>query len=345
MAFDFGAASIAWDALKAVRDMKTGDKPAQQTVEGDIIPNLKDEAILLAVDQAVSKLTVLTKPLKVDGGLVMKKIIALRSKRLKPHQNDRWRKIIATLTLTEHFEKFATSIVTKSPVAGAQAPKEGDSVVVPFKAGEDRKQAQQGQQKKNAGLHEIIRSYQRMQKDYEYTPEDPRVAHLVMVAGLIASDDPQYDPANGTDDFSQVYQYLLANYFNEKSIPETVIDKTKKLYEAVTSGAYDVLTSMGLSNDLEAAEQSVAKDDPNWITKLNQAYEKALDDAITHKREQIEAHRDGIQIWDKWKYSSGEDMVRIKTKWLPTYFSLGTWVCIITVVVIFAVAAMNTKWN
>lgn len=353
MAVDLGAISLGWDAFKKMREMAGGEKLTQQTA-GGIVPTLDDEAVLLAVDQAVSQLTDKPKDkndeddtsvpqnMRVSGQKVMRKIVALRSKRLKPHQNDRWRKIIATLELTEHFEQFATSVIEKIPTAGADVPQEGQPVIVPM-ASDSRKQAQQGQPKKKTGLHEIIRSYQRMPKDYEYTWEDPRVGHLVMVAGLIESDDPKYDPDKDVDDFKTAYEYLLSNCFDEKSIPETVIEKTKKLQEAITSGAYDALISMGLSDDLKAAEQLVAKDDPRRVALLNAAYEKALDDAITLKREQIESHRDGIRVWDGWKDKNGEDVVRIKHKWLPTYFSLNTWITIIITLVIFLVAGMNSR--
>lgn len=338
MAFDFGAASAAWEAFKAVRDFRGGDKLTQQTA-GGVMPTLEDEAILLAVDQAVSQLTA-DGPLKVDGKKVMKKIAALRSKRLKSHQRDRWRKIVATLILTEHFEKFETSVVTKMPASGTGVPKEGDQVNVPFGPGGRR---QQQNNTKKTGLHEIIRSFQRVHKDYEYTYEDPRVGHLVMIAGLIASDDPQYDPDKDIDDFKMAYEYLLSNYFDEKSISETAIEKTKKLYEAIASGAYDVLISLGLENDFSTVEMNVAKDDPERIAKLNAGYETALDQAITRKWSEIESYRDGIQVWDGWKDKNGKDLVRIKRKWIPTYFSPGTWVFIITVAAIFLFAASNSK--
>ena len=339
MTLDFGAASLAWDAYKQVRDLTGGAKLTQQTA-GGIVPTLDDEAILLAVDQAVSQLTT-EGPLKVDGKLVMRKITALRSKRLKPHQNDRWRKIITTLKLTEHFEQFATSVVEKNPPSGAEVPKEGEMVNVPFSNADGRRQNQQrqGQQQKKPGLHEIIRSYQRMPKDYEYTWEDPRVGHLVMVAGLIEGDDPQYDPRKGIDNFEAAYEYLLSNCFDEKS----AIEKTKKLYEAIASGAYDVLISLGLENDFSTVEKNVAEDDPDLIAKLNAGYETALDQAISRKRSEIRSHRDGIQVWDGWKDKNGEDLVRIKRKWIPTYFSPSTWVFIITVAVIFLFAATNSK--
>ena len=345
-AFDFGAASMAWDAFKAVRALG-GDKPTQQKADG-ILPTLTDEAILLAVDEAVSRLMLdashITNPaMKVDGKMVMKKIGALRKYRLKPHQRERWRKIIATLILTEHFKRFETSVITKTPTGQAEKPKEGEQVDVPFGPGGRRQNQQQG--KKKAGLHEIIRSYQRVQKDYEYTWEDPRVGHLVYVASLITKDDPQYDPkANPVvDDFKAAYEYLLGNFFSEKSVSEEALEKTKKLQEAIASGAYDALVSLGLSDDLTAAEQSVSKNDPNRASLLNAAYENAIENAITRKREQIDSHRDGITIWDRWKYENGEDMVRIKHKWLPTYFSLGTWTFIIIAIAIFVIAAMNSK--
>jgi hypothetical protein len=358
MAFDFGAASVAWEAFKAVQSMRGGEKLEQQTADS-ILPTLKDETILLAVDQAVSQLTIdatnngndsntkdngqadkISSKMKVDGKLVMKKITALRSKRLKSHQNNRWRKIIATLILTEHFEQFETSTITKTPI-GTEKPQEGVAVKVPFDP-KSRRPGQQGNQNKKTGLDEIIRSYQRMPKDYEYTWEDPRVAHLVMVAGLIENDDPQYDPDNDVDDFAQAYQYLLANYFDEKSIPEMAIEKAKKLQEAIASGTYDAFISFGLSDDLESAEKLVAEDDSDRIAKLNAAYREALDFAIMRKRNEIESHRDGIEIWDRWKNTKGEDMVRIKTKWISTYFSLGTWFVIIATAAIFWVAWQNS---
>ena len=340
--FDFGAASMAWEAYKKVREM-TAPKPDQQKADG-LLPTLEDEAILLAIDEAVARLTpdrsdIKNPAMKVDGRKAMNKIKALRN-RLKPHQRERWRKIIAVLELTEHFEVYVTSIITKSP-NGAK-PQEGEEVNVPFGTDGRRQANQKG---KKGGLHEVIKNFQRVARDYEYTWEDPRVGHLVYVASLITEDSPKYDPQKGIDDFKDAYEYLLGNFFDEKSISETTIEKTKKLYEAIASGAYDALISLGLSDDLAAAEQSVAGKigpvkDP--VAELDAAYEQAIRNAIARKRGQIEAHRDGIWIWDNWKGANGEDMVRIKRKWLPTYFSPSTWAFIIITVVILMVAAHNS---
>lgn len=335
--FDFAAASMAWEALKKVREM-AAPKPDQQKADG-IFPTLEDEAILLAVDEAVSRLAldrsdIKNPSMKVDGHLVMKKIKALRI-RLKPHQRERWRKIIAVLELTEHFEIYTTSIITKTP-SGAKL-QEGEEVNVPF--GTDGRR-QTGQQGKKGGLHEVIKNFQRVARDYEYTWEDPRVGHLVYVASLIKVDDPKYDPINGVDDFEDAYEYLLGNFFDEKSISETAIENTKKLYEVIASGAYDALISLGLSDDLEAAEQSVAKDDPNRIALLNAVYEQAIQSAIARKRREIDAHRDGVQMPQIGRYNKqGEYVVWMLGRKIPTFFSPTTWAIIITTVIIFLVAA------
>ena len=335
--FDFAAAAMAWDAVKAVRAM-AAPKPEQQTAAG-IFPTLEDEAILLAVDEAVARLSpdrsdIKNPAMKVDGRKVMRKIKALR-KRLKPHQRERWRKIIAVLELTEHFEVFATSIITKTP--NGTKSQEGEEVDVPFGT-DGRRQA--NQKAKKGGLHEVIKNFQRVARDYEYTWEDPRVGHLVYVASLITTDDPKYDPANSTDDFKDAYEYLLGNFFDEKSISELAIEKTKKLYEDIMSGAYDALISLGLSDDLKAAEQLVPSGVANRIALLDVAYEQAIRNAIARKRGQIEAHRDGIQMPQIGRYNrQGEYVIWMLGRKIPTFFSPSTWAFIITTIVIFVVAA------
>jgi hypothetical protein len=324
-AFDFGAASMAWDAFKAVRAM-SGEKPTQQKVDG-IIPTLDDEAILLAVDEAVARLKT-SDPLNVDGTVVMRKIAALRSKRLKPHQRERWRKIIATLILTEHFERFETSVVTKTP-AQAATPQAGGQG--------------QNQQGKKGGLHEIVQNFQRVQADYEYTWKDPRVGHLVFVASLIRSDTPNYDEKSNHDDFKAAYEYLLGNFFDEKSISEVSIEKAKKLQAAIASGAYDALISLGMSDRFEAAEGAVPTDDPKRIEQLNALYEQAFEEAFAEKRSQIEGHRDGITIPQKGKWNArGEYEIKRLEKKIPTYWSWKTWIFILTVIAIFVIAYQNT---
>ena len=324
-AFDFGAASMAWDAFKAVRAM-SGEKPTQQKVDG-IIPTLDDEAILLAVDEAVARLKT-SDPLNVDGTVVMRKIAALRSKRLKPHQRERWRKIIATLILTEHFERFETSVVTKTP-AQAATPQAGGQG--------------QNQQGKKGGLHEIVQNFQRVQADYEYTWKDPRVGHLVFVASLIRSDTPNYDEKNNHDDFKAAYEYLLGNFFDEKSISEVSIEKAKKLQAAIASGAYDALISLGMSDRFEAAEGAVPTDDPKRIEQLNALYEQAFEEAFAEKRSQIEGHRDGITIPQVgWWNKKGEYTIWSLEKKIPTYWSWKTWGFIIFVIAVFVIAYQNT---
>ncbi len=318
---DIGSASMAWDAFKALRAM-SGEKPTQQKVDG-VLPTLDDEAILLAVDEAVARLKPDGPPL-VDGAVVMRKIAALRSKRLKPHQRDRWRKIIATLVLTEHFEIFAASTVEKNPRDGSQ-------------------ESEQAQQKKKPGPHEIIRSYQRVQADYEYTVKDPRVGHLVFVASLIKSDTPNYDEKSGHDDFKAAYDYLIGNFFDEKSISEISIEKAKKLQEAIASGAYDALISLGMSDRFEAAEGMVPADDPRRVEQLNTLYEQAFEEAFAEKRSQIEGHRDGITIPQKGKWNArGEYEIKRLEKKIPTYWSWKTWIFILTVIAIFVIAYQNT---
>jgi len=324
-AFDFGAASMAWDAFKAVRAM-SGEKPTQQKVDG-IIPTLDDEAILLAVDEAVARLKT-SDPLNVDGTVVMRKIAALRSKRLKPHQRERWRKIIATLILTEHFERFETSVVTKTP-AQAATPQAGGQG--------------QNQQGKKGGLHEIVQNFQRVQADYEYTWKDPRVGHLVFVASLIKSDTPNYDQASGHDDFKAAYEYLLGNFFDEKSISEVSIEKAKKLQAAIASGAYDALISLGMSDRFEAVEGAVPTDDPKRIEQLNALYEQAFEEAFAEKRSQIENHRDGITRRQKGKWNAaGEYEITRLEKKIPTYWSWKAWGFIIFVIAVFMIAYLNT---
>ncbi|MCW1888538.1 MAG: hypothetical protein KIH67_003215 [Candidatus Moranbacteria bacterium] len=323
--FDIGAASMAWDAFKAFRAM-SGEKLTQQKADG-ILPTLDDEAILLAVDQAVARLKP-EGPLNVDGLVVMRKIAALRSKRLKPHQRERWRKIIATLVLTEHFEKFETSVVTKTP-AQAATPQAGAQG--------------QNQQGKKGGLHEVIRNFQRFPKDYEYTSEDPRVGHLVYVASLIKSDTPNYDEKSGHDDFKAAYEYLLGNFFDEKSISELAIEKAQKLQAAIASGAYDALISLGMSDRFEAAEGAVLISDPKRIEKLNALYEEAFEAAFADKRGQIEAHRDGITIPQKGKWNAeGEYMITRLEKKIPTYWSWQTWIFILITIAILVIAYRNT---
>jgi hypothetical protein len=322
-AFDFGAASMAWDAFKAVRTM---NEPTQQKTDG-IIPSLNDEAILLAVDEAVARLKP-DGPLQVDGMVVMRKIAALRSKRLKPHQRDRWRKIIATLILTEHFEQFETTVVTKTP-AQAATPQAGG-------------QGQNQQGKK--GLHEVIRNFQRVKADYEYTVKDPRVGHLVFVASLVKSDTPNYDEKSGHDDFKAAYDYLIGNFFDEKSLSEISIEKAKKLQEAIASGAYDALISLGMSDRFEAAEGMVPADDPRRVEQLNTLYEQAFEEAFADKRSQIEGHRDGITIpqLGRWNKKEGEYTIWSLEKKIPTYWSWKTWAFILITIAVFWIAYQNT---
>lgn len=168
--------------LAAITEKK--EEPLTQQVTSSILPTRDDEAILIALDAAVSKLS--------DGLNHLARIQQVREK-LEPHQQTDWRKNLGSLKMTERFEQaMASETVTESNRGGPDADDQGQP------------------QRRRAGGHNqqrrTERKFERRPIDYEWTDKDPRVQHLLLISSIAVT-------PNGVE---KAQQYLLSAGFIKK---------------------------------------------------------------------------------------------------------------------------------
>lgn len=137
----------------------TPEAPLQQQTTSVLKPR-NDEAIQFAVDATLRKMR--------GGEEHVRNIQAVREA-LEPHQQSDWRENLGTLTLTERFEHvMASETITRGNAGGQQ------------------NQAAAGQPPR--GQERIERKFERRPIDYEYTENDPRVQHLVLVSKVVSGE-------------------------------------------------------------------------------------------------------------------------------------------------------------
>ncbi len=139
-----------WQLLKGIVPDSTKDEPLTQQKPSNLIPSYDDEAIAAALDTALYTLK------GVEGAAYLGWIEQVRAE-LLPHQRERWRKVYGNIVLTERHENRVCSEKTNRVEASAKGPARDES----------------------------SKEYKREAKDYEYTLEDPRLQHLVVVAEMV----------------------------------------------------------------------------------------------------------------------------------------------------------------
>lgn len=186
---------------------KTEEPLKQQTTS--VLNPRNDEAIQLAIDAALTK---------VPGGLAhLHNVQAVRVV-LEPHQREDWRKNIGTLLLTERFEHVLASETITRGNAG----------------GQNQSQAAAGQPPR--GQEKIERKFERRPLDYEWTAQDPRVQHLVLVSKVVSSETTLKKGV------AKARAYLLsAGLIAEQSPTEKAAASAKKGEGMVASAIYSLI--------------------------------------------------------------------------------------------------------
>ncbi len=160
------------------------EEPLKQQVTASILPTRDDEAILIAIDAALSKQT--------DGLNHLARIQQVREV-LEPHQQTDWRKNLGSITMTERFEQMvASETIIESNRNGPDADDQG--------APQRRRNGSRDQRR-------VERKFERRPIDYEWTDKDPRVQHLLLISGLVQATPDGVDKAK---------QYLLSAGFIKK---------------------------------------------------------------------------------------------------------------------------------
>jgi hypothetical protein len=182
-----------WGAIRELIP-NSHKEPLEQQMAGGFLPTFDDEAISAALDAAL---------VEYKGKEHLDKLKQVRMV-LKPHQRDRWRKVYGTIKLTERHEDVVCSEKKTTVEASTRGPARED----------------------------IAKEYQRLQRDYEYTLEDQRLQHLILVSEM-ARDE-------GVD---KAKEYLITSDFAfEKSLTEQAKEKFDELKKAggekVVDGSY-----------------------------------------------------------------------------------------------------------
>lgn len=179
-----------WNAAREFFPHGPRETPLKQQMPSNLLPTYDDEAITAALDAALAK---------EKGPEYLARIKEVRAK-LQPHQRERWRKIFGTIELTERHENVISSRKHTKTEASAKGP----------------------------AREESIEEHARWQRDYEYTLEDPRLQHLILVSE-IARDQ-------GVD---KAVEYLMVSDFAlEKSFTEKAEEFTKSASEKLALASY-----------------------------------------------------------------------------------------------------------
>lgn len=234
-----------WGAIRGLIPSQGKEVPLEQQVASGLIPSYDDEAISAALDAALNEL---------KGDVYLRQIKELRAT-LKPHQRDRWRKVYGTIKLTERHEDALSS----------------------------RKHTKVEASAKGAAREDSTEEYQRRQRDYEYTLEDPRLQHLILVANMALEHD-----------LSFAKQYLIDSDF---ALEKSLAEQTKEKLDELRTAAGKKLTAASYSLFLGSDEyDKVLKRNAG---KTQEEIEKALSDALVAKtarerRELDKARQDRI---------------------------------------------------
>ncbi len=214
------------------------DEPLKQQTTSLLKPR-NDEAIQFAVDAALRKLP--------GGEQHVANVQAVRAA-LEQHQQTDWRKNIGSLELTERFEHvMATETITRGG-RGNQQQAAGAA-------------AQPGQ----GGQEQIKRTFERRPLDYEYTKDDPRVQHLVLVSKIVSGEaTPELGVAKAT-------KYLLSAGLIVKQSPAQRVAAAR---DASVRGLYHATLNTPVQDEIKRREQAIENErNPDTRKRLEQELE------------------------------------------------------------------------
>lgn len=238
-----------WNAVRGLIPSSAKEVPLEQQMASGLIPSYDDEAISAALDAAL---------VQHKGQEYLDRIKEVRAI-LKPHQRERWRKVYGSIKLTERHEDTLSS----------------------------RKHTKVEVSTKEGAREDTTEEYQRRQRDYEYTLEDPRLQHLIIVAEMTRDHDAETAKA-----------YLINSDFAlEKSIAEQAKEKLdelktsagKKLTAAsysffLGSDGYDEVANRTTGRPQEEIEKALSAALVAKTTREQRELDQAKKDRILHAR-------------------------------------------------------------
>mgnify|MGYP003508390059 CR=1 FL=1 len=172
MATSFSGMAL-WEAMRSLRGLfssGSADISITQQQASALLPTRDDEAIQLALDAALQGLS--------NGPLHLERVQSVREA-LEPHQRADWRVNIGSLKMTERFEQVMISkTTTRTNSASGEQPEQQDGALQQRRRGSGTRGQERTEEK-----------FDRRQRDYEWTEEDPRIKHLILVSKLVEKGD------------------------------------------------------------------------------------------------------------------------------------------------------------
>lgn len=258
---------VFWEALKSLKgifgsDSGSGAIALQQQTASTLFPTRDDEAIQFALDAALAE--------QKDGPEHLTRVQQVRES-LESHQRTDWRKSLTSLKMTERFEQVVITETTTQQTTGPEAVPVPTGGIAPRRRGAQTK---------------VERKFDRRPRDYEWTPEDPRIKHLVLVSNLVAKGG--VEPAKA---------YLLAaGLIKEKSVTQQGSEAFSSAKETVADTAYHFVAARQLGAGAEYRRIMAMPE----VDVRNQALSQALDrksrDVQTNR---ALAERAGFPLWFK----------------------------------------------
>lgn len=270
---------VVWEALKNLRGMFGGDAESgavaltQQTAS-TLLPSRDDEAIQLALDAALAEMA--------DGPLHLANVGKVRTS-LESHQRTDWRKNMTSLKMTERFEQVVITETTTQQTAGPEA--------VPAPAGGLAPRRRGGAQTR------IERKFDHRPRDYEWTPEDPRIKHLILVSTLVSAGKRSRDQTAEQNGIAKARSYLLAaGLIEEKSLAQQGSEVLSSAKETVVDTAYHFVAArqLGAGGEYRRIMAMPEGDVRNQV--LSQALDRKSRDVQTDR---ALAERAGLPLWFK----------------------------------------------
>ena len=265
-----------YEALKGLRGLFSSsgaDISISQQTASAILPSRDDEAIQLALDATLNEL-------ENHGPAHLARVQRVRVA-LKPHQRTDWRVNLGSLKMTERFEQVMISETTTRNHPGEQG---------------DQPDPALQQRRRNGGRHgqeRIERKFDRRQRDIEWTLEDPRVRHLILVSRIVEQGDRQQ--VNGIPQgVPDAISYLFsAGLIKEKSATEIGSEVASAALEGVSKNAFRGVASLQLG---DAYDVIMAHPAPG--VDQDQVIGRALDQKLRTKKANHAAHKAaGLPGW------------------------------------------------
>lgn len=229
MATSFSGMAI-WEALRSLRGLfspGTADISITQQQASALLPSRDDEAIQLALDATLMEQT--------GGAQHLVRIQEVRQA-LEPHQRTDWRVNLGSLKMTERFEQVMISEVITRSNSGDPAD-QSDPVNQVL-----------GQRRRNPGRkgqERVERKFDRRQRDYEWTAEDPRIKHLILISTIVQESG-----------VAKAKAYLLAaGLIKEKSTTQQAGEKVSAAWETANKGVFHGVASLQLGDEYDAIKQ------------------------------------------------------------------------------------------